>query len=47
MAEKKKREIKPTRAIANNIVEFLGYFEWLFYSAFFMRFVINSLVKGD
>jgi len=22
---------------------FLGYFEWLFYSAFFMRYVINSL----
>lgn len=66
MAEKKKREITPTRAIANNffalglvsgiskkfvihkaIVKFLGYFEWLFYSAFFMRFVINSLEKGD
>lgn len=25
---------------------FLGYFEWLFYSAFFMRFVINSLETG-
>ena len=25
---------------------FLGFFEWLFYSAFFMRFVINSLETG-
>ena len=29
------------------ISQFLGYFEWLFYSAFFMRYVINSLEKGD
>lgn len=26
---------------------FLGYFEWLFYSAFFMRYVIDSLSNGD
>ena len=62
---KKKREIKRTRAIQNNIyacrllskicpklvvhkgiARFLGYFEWLFYSAFFMRYVINSLENG-
>ena len=29
------------------ISRFLGYFEWLFYSAFFMRYVINSLEAGD
>ncbi|MCR5802464.1 MAG: ABC transporter ATP-binding protein/permease [Lachnospiraceae bacterium] len=29
------------------INRFLGYFEWLFYSAFFMRYVINSLETGD
>ena len=29
------------------ISKFLGYFEWLFYSAFFMRYVINSLENGD
>lgn len=29
------------------ISQFLGYFEWLFYSAFFMRYVINSLENGD
>ncbi len=29
------------------ISRFLGYFEWLFYSAFFMRYVIGSLERGD
>ena len=29
------------------VSKFLGYFEWLFYSAFFMRYVINSLENGD
>ncbi len=29
------------------INQFLGYFEWLFYSAFFMRYVIDSLETGD
>ena len=29
------------------VCRFLGYFEWLFYSAFFMRYVINSLERGD
>ncbi|MBO7632738.1 MAG: ABC transporter ATP-binding protein [Lachnospiraceae bacterium] len=28
-------------------MRFLGYFEWLFYSAFFMRHVINSMENGD
>lgn len=28
------------------LVRFLGYFEWLFYSAFFMRYVINAMEEG-
>ena len=36
------------RFVVNKAVsKFLGYFEWLFYSAFFMRYVINSLERGD
>ena len=33
--------------VHQGIIRFLGYFEWLFYSAFFMRYVINSLECGD
>ncbi|MDD6401825.1 MAG: ABC transporter ATP-binding protein [Lachnospiraceae bacterium] len=29
------------------LVRFLGYFEWLFYSAFFMRYVINAMEEGQ
>ncbi len=35
--------ICPARVVHIAVVRFLGYFEWLFYSAFFMRFVINAL----
>lgn len=35
--------ICPGRVVHIAIVRFLAYFEWLFYSAFFMRFVINAL----
>ena len=37
----------PSMVTHGAISRFLGYFEWLFYSAFFMRFVINSLQSGD
>ncbi len=36
-------QICPSQVIHMAIVRFLGYFEWLFYSAFFMRYVINAL----
>ena len=36
-------EICPRHVIHKAIIRFLGYFEWLFYSAFFMRFVIKAL----
>lgn len=35
--------ICPSQVVHQAIVRFLGYFEWLFYSAFFMRYVINAL----
>lgn len=35
--------ICPRLIIHQAIIRFLGYFEWLFYSAFFMRYVINAL----
>lgn len=28
------------------LMRFVGYFEWLFYSAFFMRYVINAMEQG-
>ena len=37
--------ICPKLVIHRAITRFLGYFEWLFYSAFFMKYVINSLVS--
>lgn len=40
-------KICPSMVTHGAISRFLGYFEWLFYSAFFMRFVINSLQSGD
>ncbi len=36
-------QICPNQVIHMAISRFLGYFEWLFYSAFFMRYVINAL----
>lgn len=38
--------ISPASVLHMAFRRFLGYFEWLFYSAFFMRFVINSLETG-
>ncbi len=40
-------KICPSRMVHGAVSMFLGYFEWLFYSAFFMRYVINSLEAGD
>ena len=37
----------PSQVINVCISQFLDYFEWLFYSAFFMRYVINSLETGE
>ncbi len=39
--------ICPSLVVHKAVSRFLGYFEWLFYSAFFMRYVINSLENGD
>lgn len=36
-------KICPRLVVHQAITRFLGYFEWLFYSAFFMRYVINAL----
>lgn len=36
-------KICPALVVHHGIISFLGYFEWLFYSAFFMRYVINAL----
>lgn len=36
-------KICPRQVLHKAITRFLGYFEWLFYSAFFMRFVISAL----
>ena len=36
-------QICPRQVLHRAIIRFLGYFEWLFYSAFFMRFVMNAL----
>lgn len=40
-------KICPSMVVHKGISRFLGYFEWLFFSAFFMRYVINSLEDGD
>ncbi|MBO4789232.1 MAG: ABC transporter ATP-binding protein [Lachnospiraceae bacterium] len=40
-------KICPSMVVHKCVSCFLGYFEWLFYSAFFMRYVINSLEHGD
>ncbi len=36
-------QICPSQVVHMAVVRLLGYFEWLFYSAFFMRYVINAL----
>jgi len=36
-------KICPSLVIHQAMTRVLGYFEWLFYSAFFMRYVINAL----
>ena len=38
--------ICPSLVVCQGLSQFFGYFEWLFYSAFFMRTVINSLESG-
>lgn len=35
--------ICPRQVIHKAITRFLGYFEWIFYSAFFMRYVVRAL----
>ncbi|MCR5203541.1 MAG: hypothetical protein K6E47_00615 [Lachnospiraceae bacterium] len=40
-------KICPSLVVHQGVSRFLGYFEWLFYSAFFMRYVINSLETGE
>ena len=40
-------KICPSLVVHKGVSCFLGYFEWLFFSAFFMRYVINSLQNGD
>ncbi len=40
-------KICPALLVHGALIQALGYFEWLFYSAFFMRYVINSLEAGD
>ena len=41
------KKICPSLVVHKGLSRFLGYFEWLFYSAFFMRYVINSLETGE
>ena len=36
-------QISPGLVIHKAVTRLLGYFEWLFYSAFFMRYVIQAL----
>lgn len=35
--------ISPSQTVHRAVMRLLGYFEWLFYSAFFMRYVIHAL----
>lgn len=39
--------ICPSLVVHKGVSRFLGYFEWLFYSAFFMRYVISALEEGE
>ncbi len=40
-------QISPAKVIHSGIMRVMGYFEWLFYSAFFMVYVINSLESKE
>lgn len=40
-------KISPAKVIHLGIMRVVGYFEWLFYSAFFMVYVIRSLEAGE
>lgn len=40
-------KISPARVIHSAIRRLAGYFEWLFYSAFFLVYVVSSLEKGE
>ncbi len=40
-------QICPSLVIHQGVMRFLGYFEWLFYSAFFMRHIISAMDAGD
>lgn len=40
-------KISPARVIHSAIKRLAGYFEWLFYSAFFLVYVVSSLEKGE
>lgn len=40
-------KICPSMVVHKGVSRLLGYFEWLFYSAFFMRYVINALETGE
>lgn len=40
-------KISPARVIHSALERLIDYFEWLFYSAFFMVYVINSLENGE
>lgn len=39
--------ICPSMVVHKAVMRFLGYFEWLFYSAFFMRHIIESMEAGE
>lgn len=40
-------QISPVRVVHSAIRCLIGYFEWLFYSAFFLVYVVSSLEKGE
>jgi len=40
-------QISPARVVHSAIKRLAGYFEWLFYSAFFLVYVISSLESGE
>lgn len=40
-------KISPARVVHSAIKRLAGYFEWLFYSAFFLVYVVNSLETGE
>lgn len=39
--------ISPARVIHSAVRRLAGYFEWIFYSAFFLVYVVSSLEKGE